>query len=568
LMAYDCGKPESEVLLYLDALDRGLAGVVENDQSDQDGKRRMGRREGKAKSAREMTESWIQQEESLASQIIQAERETERVEEEIQTSKRRRIERNAMKARVREEAENKAVRRELRAQGDAELQYRWAREDWGRAIGWEKLVQLDKLTRPSWSEWYSDRVRRHDTPTATKPDPRESPSSPIRSQPMGKHHKIAMDNAALEALLAIDKKSRSKQQRADLTKLLNRKRNRENTRLQSLLQGGKTEEEIKQEGGVNKAYLKSIGKDVDAETPIGNPIVMKVETHFPSKRTRLASISRQGTPMDTSTVSEDNAVLQDLRDMGLDTYLASENLDIINFAALASQYAGPDISLPILDDILGTVKAYLRELMLQAILVAEVNALQATDDDELEVKTKDVEYAITVLDDSHIGPARVSLYPHDTATPEDYMIADDEPSLTDEEDNALDQAATDLDEKLDSAAELSLWQAAEELSLPDLEPDDIIASRIGEYPLCQGTRLISAYRKLLASVGHARRHRHSIKRRSALFPSTGFRVPSRLQKKKAVKSAAVIEDSDDDLTDGSPSREAGGHRSGDDMRNT
>jgi hypothetical protein len=548
-VAYDCGKPESEVLLYLDALDRGLAGVVENDQSDQDGKRRMGRREGKAKSAREMTESWIQEEESLASQIIQAERETERVEEEVRSSKRRRIERNAMKVEVRDEAENKADRRKLRAQGDAELQSRWAREDWGRAIGWQKLGQLDKLTRPSWSEWYSDRVRRLDTPTATKPDPPESPSSPVRSQPLGKHHKIAMDNAALEALLAIDKKSRSKQQRADLTKLLNRKRNRENTRLQSLLQGGKTEDEIKEEGGVNKAYLKSIGKDEDAETPIGHPVMMKVEPTLPSKRTRLASISRQGTPMDTSTVSEDNAVLQDLRDMGLDTYLASENLDIINFAAVASQYTGPDISLPILDDILGTVKAYLRQLMLQAILVAEVSALQATDDDQPEVKTRHVEYAINVLDDSHIGPARVSLYPHDTSTTEDDLIDDDEPGLTDEEDNVLDQAATDLDEKLDSAAELSLWQAAEELSLPDLEPDDIIASRIGEYPLFQGTRLMSAYRKLLASVGHARRHRHSIKRRSVLFPSTGFRVPSRLQKKKAVKSAAIIEDSDDDVAE-------------------
>jgi len=548
-VAYDCGKSESEVLLYLDALDRGLAGVVENDQSDQDGKRRMGRREGKAKSAREMTESWIQEEELLADQIIQSTNETERTEEEFQTSKRRRIERSAMKAKVREEAENKAERRQLRVQGDAVLQSRWTGEDWGRAIGWEKLGQLDKLTRPSWSEWYSDRVRRLDAPTATKPDPPESPSSPVRSQPLGKHHKIAMDNAALEALLAIDKKLRSKQQRADLTKLLNRKRNRENTRLQSLLQGGKTEEEIKQEGGVNKAYLKSIGKDVDAETPIEHPVVMKVETPFPSKRTRLASISRQGTPMDTSTVSEDNAVMQDLRDMGLDTYLASENLDIINFAALASQYAGPDISLPILHDILATVKTYLRELMLQAILVAETSAFQATDDDEKELKTKHVEYAITVLDDSHKGPARVSLYPHDTATSEDDMSAGEEPGLTDEEDNALDEAATDLDEKLDSAAELSLWQAAEELSLPELEPDDIVASRIGESPYVQGTWLISAYRKQLASLGHARRHRHSIKRRSVLFPSTGFRVPSRLQKKKAIKSAAIIEDSDVDMAE-------------------
>jgi len=556
-VAYDCGKPESEVLLYLDALDRGLAGVVQNDQSDQDGKRRMGRREGKAKSAREMTESWIQEEESLANHIIQAEREAKRLEEETQTSKKRRFERNAMKAKVREEAENKADRRKLRVQADAELQSCWAREDWGRAVGWVKLEQLDKLTRPSWSEWYSERVRRRDTPVATKHDALEPTSSPILSHALDKHHKIAVDNAGLEALLAIDKKSRTKQQRADLTKLLNRKRNRENTRLQKLQEAGKTEEEIKQEGGVNKSYLKSIGKDVDAETPIEHPVVVKVETPFPSKRTRLASMSRQGTPMDTSTVSEDNAALQDLRDMGLDTYLASENLDIINFAALASQYAGPDISLPILHDILATVKTYLRELMLQAILVAETSALQVTSDYPPEVETRHVEYAITALDDSHIGPARVSLYPHDTATAEDDLMADNESGLTDEEDNALDQAATDLDEKLDSAAELSLWQAAEELSLPDLKPDDIVASRMGESSHVEGTRLMSAYRQLLASVGHDRRHRHSIKRRSILFPSTGFRVPSRIQKKKAVKSAAIIEDSDEDVAEGGPQLDEG-----------
>jgi hypothetical protein len=52
--------------------------------------------------------------------------------------------------------------------------------------------------------------------------------------------------------------------------------------------------------------------------------------------------------------------------------------------------------------------------------------------------------------------------------------------LTDQEDNDLDDAMTNVDEKLDSTAELSLWQAAEELSLPELSPDDIIAARSGK----------------------------------------------------------------------------------------
>jgi len=37
-----------------------------------------------------------------------------------------------------------------------------------------------------------------------------------------------------------------------------------------------------------------------------------------------------------------------------------------------------------------------------------------------------------------------------------------------------------------------------------------------------------------------------------LFPSTSFRRPSRLRKRKAVKSAAFIEDSDSDLAEDDP----------------
>jgi hypothetical protein len=40
-----------------------------------------------------------------------------------------------------------------------------------------------------------------------------------------------------------------------------------------------------------------------------------------------------------------------------------------------------------------------------------------------------------------------------------------------------------------------------------------------------------------------------MKRRSTLFPSTGFRRPSRLKKKKVAKSAAYIENSEDELVE-------------------
>lgn len=489
LVAHDCDKPESEVLLYLDSLDRGLVRVLTADQSDQARKRKGGLREGKAKSAREMTESWITEEELLAGHLFECESQTERMEEQLQTSKNRRIERAAMKARVRRQTEEKAERHDLRGQGNIEQQSRWAREDWGRAVGWDKLERLDKLTRPNWSEWYADRIRRPtEKPIVIPHESIESPSTPPPPSHSDKHTKIAVDNATLKALLAIDKRARSSQQRADLTKLLNRKRNRENTRLQKLLQAGKTENEIKSEGGVDKAYLKSIGKNFDAETLtntlIGSPVVPKIETPFTSMQKRLPSKSLQETLQDASTVSEDDPALQDLRNMGLDTYLAAEHLDIINFSALASQYAGPDISLPILETIVMFVTVHLRQLIQHAILVAEAEALQSGDDIKpAEIETAHVEYAIAATDDTQRNAIRVSLSPHDSENPKDDVeIADsgDESGLTEEEDNEIEQAATDLDEKMDSAAELLLWQAAEELSLPELEQDDIIASRKGK----------------------------------------------------------------------------------------
>jgi hypothetical protein len=203
-------------------------------------------------------------------------------------------------------------------------------------------------------------------------------------------------------------------------------------------------------------------------------------------------MGRQGTPMDTSTISEDKAALQDLRKMEIDTYLAEENLDIINFAALASQYQGPDITLPILKDMHDSVKDYLRQLMFQAISVAEAGALQICDDIAPAIELQHVEYAIAVMDHVQDGSLRVSpnQSKHEIDQEDPIVDSDEEPGLTDEEDNGIDQAATDLDEKLDSAAELALWQAAEELSLPDLEPDNIIASRKGKPHL--GAKLMSS----------------------------------------------------------------------------
>jgi hypothetical protein len=43
----------------------------------------------------------------------------------------------------------------------------------------------------------------------------------------------------------------------------------------------------------------------------------------------------------------------------------------------------------------------------------------------------------------------------------------------------------------------------------------------------------------------ARRARHGTQQRSVLFPSTNYGRPSRLRQKQKMKSAAIIEDSDD-----------------------
>jgi hypothetical protein len=369
----------------------------------------------------------------------------------------------------------------------------WAIEDWGDILDRIKLAQLNKLTRPSWCDWYSDRVRLARLPPAQAASPAEPDQMTQNDGPKGRngysrHAKIAMDNAALAALLAMSKRERTTEQRADLAKLVNRKRNRDNVRTKRLLELGMTEEDIKNEGGIDKVFLKSIGQDENAEAIVPEGFVepSRSARSSPTKTGRGKSVSRQASPVDDSTVSEEDAGVKHLRSIGLDDYVHTRNIDIFNFKTLTPSTDGPDLTLPILQTLVTKVRAFLLQVMLQSLLIAEGEAMQL--DEKVEVEARHIEDALidpeTLMMGISANPAYESWSDSPMLEVDDNEcliepIAGSNHQLTEEEDGAIDSAAAKLDETMDASAEGELWRNIGVENGADLS-EDIASARKGE----------------------------------------------------------------------------------------
>jgi hypothetical protein len=497
LIALDCCKPESEVFLYLDALDKGLNAVITLEESDKPAtntparKKRL--RESKALAAREVSDRWIAREEELAKQLLEDDQEEERHRREESTLKTRHEERKATRRRIHDEVDDRVERRGRRNQAAREIEAGWAIEDWGRILDTSKLAQLNKLTRPSWCEWYSDRVRLARLLPGQDAGPAEPDQTTQNDGPKGRngysrHAKIAMDNAALAALLAMNKRERTTEQRADLAKLVNRKRNRDNVRTKRLLELGMTEEDIKNEGGIDKVFLKSIGQDENAEAIVPEGFVepSRSARSSPTKTGRGKSVSRQASPVDDSTVSEEDAGVKHLRSIGLDDYVHTSNIDIFNFKTLTPSTDGPDLTLPILQTLVTKVRAFLLQVMLQSLLIAEGEAMQL--DEKVEVEARHIEDALIDPETLMLDISAESAYESRSAS---LMLGVDdneslnEPTdasnhqLTEEEDSAIDSAAAKMDETMDTLAEAELWRNIGVGNGADLS-EDIASARKGE----------------------------------------------------------------------------------------
>jgi hypothetical protein len=473
LIALDCSKPESEVYIYLDALDKGLNNALVEEESDKpvtntpSRKKRL--RQGKMLAAREVSEDWLKREEELAQTLLQDVLEEERLVEETESATKRHEGRRTIPCGLKA-VEDRQERHRQRKKALEDQEIIWEREDWGRALDGTKLDQLNKLTKRSWSEWYRDRVRPSRFALAPSVDPAALDEDvPTAQKGFSKHTKIAIDNATLQSLQAMSKRERTSEQRADLAKLVNRKRNRDNVRMKRLLELGMTEETIEEGGGIDKAFLRSIGQDEDAETAVLAELgdLGRSARPSPVKTSRAKSTSRQASPVnfEAPTVSEEDAGVKHLRHIGLDDYIHARNLDIINFEAIALMKDGPDVSLPMLEILMKKLRAYLRQLILRSVLVAEADAVQA--DGAAHIESHHIEAALAdaeaiVMDVAGSFSRRGPSDPGPETTEIDIEIgypSETDLQLTEDEDVGIDEAANAMDQTMDMSAERELWRS-------------------------------------------------------------------------------------------------------------
>lgn len=483
LIAMEVGLPESEVMAYLDGLDEGLAKLVWRVESGTDGtrpkitgsKRRRVFEAGRSHSAREVSEDWIAKEEEMSRRLDDLVKQRDRTNEELELAKRRKGERLTIERELTTTTTDRAERKRIKTQKLEELDRNWAREDWGQSLNSTKLLQLDKLTKPSWSEWYGRRIRGK--------DPVRYSSAPASDDGLGsthqglaatlrettgklsKHAKIAIDNAALESLVAIEKSARTPEQRAEIAKLQNRKRNRDHARLDKLTQQGLSSADIEAKGGVDSAYLTSIGKSIDDERLGSSQLQNDLHTRLSSPQTRPQSprpaIDRTRRAMTGTTTSEDGAAVEDLRRIGMVDTISQASLDVINFQQLSKLCASNvEISLQTMQDVNCKVKSFTKSLVLSAILIAESERAQCGDDIELGVDH--VRRAMTSGSTTRLGLADLMIDNEVDGSLSDELDDDDSDTheMTDDEDFELDIHLDALDEAVDQDLERRLYESA------------------------------------------------------------------------------------------------------------
>lgn len=490
------------MLSYLDTLEQGLAKQhyrsVESGADGSRNDRRLLKRkrkhlyqEGLAPAVREVSEEWIAKEEKLASMVEVLVKQRDLVKEEQDTAKRRRKEQRAVKRETKAVA-HPAERRRLKAEKLSELEKTWAQEDWERSLNATKLLQLDKLSRPRHEERKklardgidndpNGDVSREQTvdvagedEAVTGADGKSQPTSRITSR----HAKIAIDNATLKALLAIDRADRTPEQRAELYKLKHRKRTRDRTRRALLVGQGMTDEEIEAKGGLDAAYLATIGKTVDDETigaPHPLPKIASVSLPTPpDDDTPQTREVRESTTFTATTMSEDSTATRDLRRLMSDRLMTTNSLDVINFRRLAQMAGESSMPMSTIKDAHALLLNHLNGLVLRTVLIGESEARQIGDA-ELEIDATHAQKAMLLPSEADSMPAR---HRHGETLPSDRekesfgIDSDDEKhEATDDENHGLDAALDTLDAAMDSLtrAQLDQWAGDDAEEVADEE---------------------------------------------------------------------------------------------------
>ncbi|WRT68861.1 uncharacterized protein IL334_005842 [Kwoniella shivajii] len=392
-------KCEMEVEWYLDILELGSEVISQVDRKRQDEGMQKVRwdglrswRKGLAPASREISNQWIEHEDELSSIISKEIEQREKEENHIMIKRDRRHERRAMqKAIPLDESltpylKSKALENH---QSIRSIENKWAINDFAESINSEKIFALNKLMKPDWSTWYSDRVR------IPSPPPQEGSESEggddnagsvsgygMKGDPKGR---IVRDQQKYEYIISIPKKERTPEERRLLSTITNRRRNREKYRIAKLLEEGLSRDEIEIAGGADAIFASR-------EEGINTPHKVRNNGNPPQPKNDL------------------EGSVAGLRKIGMYEYMMLTGIEVFNYELmdrirrrLNIPFAPCNLSFPILQGIHLQLVYHLRYLIYQSLIIGEQNYSQRPEEDgkEPEITSDHVYQALNMLGLDH-----------------------------------------------------------------------------------------------------------------------------------------------------------------------
>lgn len=339
-------KSEAEIEAYLDALEYGARRVARRDRHEgrwRDRSDRWNRAhrwvEGTAPAARQVSGSWIETEDGLASEI------TRRVDEEEQSvakkfkEERRKCQRSQARKQAVSGADDVGRSSHQVRRDDLEgMRRTWTAEDWDERLGPEEMKALNEHLRTPVSssslvqakaEGKLRGLSQHTGPFLSETASTIHPTAP-KEQMNGsasKYDKIARDEAALERLSKLPKRARTNDDKSEYKAILNRRRNRHVYRRKKLFAEGLTEEDIQDQGGVDAIMAQRAGVEVTPALPVING-----STDGVSQSTCAVDMQdRSPLPKTRKTCTTGS---HRLHDSGVIDYLSEKGWEIFNFDTL------------------------------------------------------------------------------------------------------------------------------------------------------------------------------------------------------------------------------------------
>ncbi|WVW79101.1 hypothetical protein I302_101065 [Kwoniella bestiolae CBS 10118] len=385
-------KTEEEVDWYLDLLDLGseVIGQVDRRRHDEgldklrwDGLRSW--RKGLSPAARVVSDRWVDVEEALAEWTVRDVEGREREEREAIIRKERRAKKKSMVDGItpleewKKDMELTPYLRNKLIEGHPSyknMTNQWEVDDYLREMDGEKLGVVNNLLKSDWSTWYADRVnvvlplnKSGDTGNTVEDEGQEEEEVleggiPTKGDPQGK---ITIDQRNYNEIMNIPKKERTPDQRKLLSKIINRRRNREKYRIQKLMEEGLSRDEIDLAGGAD-AIFQSRELNEEGQPTLGAG-VQQPKKVVPRK-------------MDS------NVLVGHLRKIGMYDYLMMGGMEVFNYEMIERVNRRLNLNDPrgisfnVLQGIHSLLVNQLRQLIYNTIIIAEQAYFQQPPDDD------------------------------------------------------------------------------------------------------------------------------------------------------------------------------------------